>query len=140
MKLKIAQIKRLLESLSKLDGYEAVVEVDGNKKVILKPYDLSGKVRWNISKNINILTDRMQGFSKVQNDLIVQISGGKNVIPKEDTEKVSEFIKQITEVVESEEDVGGLLVLSQADLKLDSDKDINPFPPTVISGLSELLN
>jgi hypothetical protein len=138
MKLKVKDAKIILNSLLQLDGYEAVVKIDGNDRIIKKPYDLSGKTRWNIIKDISILERKMLDFEKLRNQLILEISEGKGGIMENEKDKLQKFSDKITPVLMEEEEVDGLLKLTRADLKLDSESDINPFPNGVIKPLIDL--
>lgn len=143
MKLKIAEVKTILDALLQLDGYDQIAKIKQpngltEDKVVRKPYDLSGKTRWNISKNITILSKKMEGFDKVKNDLIAQISEGKNIILKDETAKIKAFEKEVSSILEIEEEIDGLLKLTPKELKLDLDLDVNPFPNSVINPLMAL--
>jgi hypothetical protein len=131
MKLKISQINELKEAISGLEGTQEVH--DG--KVITKPFKLSGKTRWNLSKNLAILSRKMEGYEKVKNDLLLQISGGSGIIKEAEVEKIAEFTKQVREIITTEEEVDGLLKIKEEELKLDE----NPIPLAVLSSLSLLI-
>lgn len=138
MKLKIAQVQKLHNAISRLNGIERVIKIDGDDKVIFQPFNLSGKARWNIAKNISILEAMIESINKVRNDLINQISDGANVIKADETEKLAKFNAEMSAILETEEEVNGLLKLTQSQLKLDSDEDINQFPPEAIKTLIDL--
>jgi len=135
MKLKITKVQELQNALGQLDGIDKAVRVDEKDRIIRQPFQLSGRARWNIAKNVRILSDRIEAFSQVRNDLIKQISGGKNIIEKNETEKMEAFQKEITSVLETEEEVDGLLTISREDLNLDQ----NPIPTWVIVALAPLI-
>lgn len=135
MKLKITKIKELQTALLKLDGVERVVKIDDKDKIVKEPFKFSGKVRWNIAKNVGVLNRKLEGFDKVRGDLITQISGGTNIIKPEETEKMKEFQAQMADILQNEEEVDGLLKLKESDLDLDS----NAIPTEAIIGLDLLI-
>lgn len=141
MKLKISKICQLYAAFSALDGIEEVVEVNGKNSVIKKPYSFSGKVRWNLAKNMRILKVHVDAFGKVRDDLIKEISGGEDEIKDTDKTKIKAFTAQLAQVNDSEEEVEGLLVLSPKDLGLDDDdaKTSNRIPLAVLDALSDLI-
>lgn len=139
MKLKIAQIKVLHEALSQLDGYQKAVSVDGQDKLVFAPYSLSGKTRYAIAKNLRILGVKINDFNKARDGLILEISGGKSFIKKEDTELIEKFVSKLNEISEIEEDVDGILQFSVKELGLEEETDLNPFPSNVINGLTLLI-
>ncbi len=139
MKLKINQIKELQDAVSNLDGYQKAVKVEGSDKLIFQPYSLSGKTRYSIAKNLRILTTKITDFNKARDGLIQEISGGQNFIKKEDTELIQKFVTRANELAETEDDVEGLLSFTLAELKLDQDEDVNPYPANVINGLALLI-
>jgi len=139
MKLKINQIKELQDALSNLDGYQRAVKVDGADKLVFQPYSLSGKTRYAIAKNLRILTTKISDFNKARDGLIKEISGGQNFIKKEDTENVEKFVARVNELAEVEDDVDGLIQFTLAELGLELETDLNPFPSSVINGLTLLI-
>jgi hypothetical protein len=135
MKLKITKIKEMHDALVKLDGYDVVVRVEDKDRIVSQSYQLSGKARWNIAKNISILGDRIERFSQVRNDLIKQISGGSGVIEASDSEKMGAFQKEIIAVLETEEDVDGILLIQKEGLNLDK----NSIPATLLVAIESLI-
>lgn len=139
MKLKISQINQLKEAISSLEGTPRVVKIvtDGvsSEKIITEPFKFGGKIRWNLSKNLSILTHKMEGFNKVRNDLLMEISEGAGLIKADDHERKIKFNQQLEEIINSEEDVSGILKLSEADLNLDE----NPIPLSAIVALQPIL-
>lgn len=139
MKLKINQIKTLHDAFSSLDGYQRAVKVDGAEKLIFQPYTLSGKTRYAIAKNLRILGSKITDFNKARDGLITEISGGQTFIKKEDTEKIETFVTKVNELAEVEDEVDGLLSVTPAELGLELETDLNPFPSNVINGLTLLI-
>ncbi len=135
MKLKITKIKDIHSALLKLDGYDKVVEVDGKEKIIKAAYDFTGKVRWNLSKNASILQRKLEGFDKVRNDLVDQISEGKGVIKPDETEKMQKFEKELLSVLTLEEEIDGILAISFDDFNLSK----NQIPVSVLSALEPIV-
>ncbi len=139
MKLKIAQIKVLHDAFSALDGYQKVVKVDREDKIVFVPYTLSGKTRYAIAKNKRILETKIGDFNKARDGLILEITGGVPMIKKEDTANIEKFVAKLNELSEVEDDVDGLLQLTLAELGLELETDLNPFPSSVINGLTLLI-
>lgn len=135
MKLKITKVKELHEALLQLDGLEKVAHIDGKDKIVKEPFKLSGKSRWNIAKNVGILARKLEGFDKVRNDLVQEISEGKNIITKDETEKIKAFEKEIISVLETEEEIEGILTITKTDLNLDA----NAIPTWVIIALEPII-
>jgi hypothetical protein len=140
MKIKVLKICQLYDALNALDGLEQVVEVDGKNKIIKKPYNLSGKVKWNLAKNLRLLKPHVEVFQKVRDDIIREITGGKNSVDEKDTAQWLAVINKVSEVSVQEEDVKGLLILTPKDLGLDDDADTsNQIPLKVLEALDFLI-
>lgn len=145
MKLKVKKIRELYEGFSSLDGY---TEVSAGKVTEKVYYRFSGKTKYNIIKNINILKRYSEDFDKARDELIKSISGGKDSISQEDKEQLAKFNKSVVEILESEEDVKGLLKIKFADLNLDDEKDEdgkvtnkgNKIPNTVLAALFDFID
>ena len=141
MKLKINKILELHAALSALDGSDEIVEVDGKNVKIKKPYVFSGKVRWNLAKNIRVLKTHVDSFNTVRDDIIKEISGGSGEITETDKEKLKAFSSKIGDVTSQEEEVEGLLTFTPKDLGLEEDKPeaANKIPLAVLSALDILV-
>ena len=141
MKLKISKICQLYAALSALDGIEEVVEVNGKNGVIKKPYNFTGKVRWNLAKNLRILKEHVDAFGKVRDDLIKEVSGGEDQISEGDTDKIKRFTAQLAEVNSQEEEINGLLTVTPKDLGLEEEDitKVNKIPLTVLDGLGDII-
>lgn len=135
MKLKITKIKELQTALLKLDGYDKIANVDGKDKIVKEPFKLSGKVRWNIAKNVRILNRELEGFDKVRGDVITQISEGSNVIKPEETEKMKKFQDAMAQILNDETEVEGLLKFNEEDFNLEA----NPIPAEALVGLELII-
>ena len=144
MKLKIKIIRALFEALVSLDGYTEFADGKIKEKVY---YNFSGKTKYNIIKNLNILKRYIENFDKTRDELIKSISGGKDSIAQEDKESILKFNKSVAEILETEEDVKGLLKIKFDDLWLDDEKDTdgkivrkgNKIPNTIIESLWDYL-
>jgi hypothetical protein len=144
MKLKIKKIRELFEALASLDGYTEYSDGKVKEKVY---YDFSGKTKYNIIKNLNILKRHLENFDKTRDELIKSISGGKDSISQDDKEAILRFNKALSEILETEEEVKGLLKIKFNDLCLDDKKDLegklirkaNKIPNTVIEILFDHL-
>lgn len=139
MKLKINQIKVLHDAFSNLDGYQKALKIDGADKLIFQPYSLSGKTRYAIAKNLRILGTKINDFNKARDGLILEITGGVPMIKKEETDKIEQFVGKLNELSEVEDEVDGLIQITTAELGLELESDLNPFPSNVINGLTLLI-
>lgn len=139
MKLKIKELEPACKAFRKLDGYDRVITLDGKEVVIWVPYQLGGKTRYSISKNIRILAGRIEDFQKSKDGVIKEVTGGGNIIRRDETEKIDAFVKKVAALMEEEDEIEGLMQLTLADLKLDQDEDINPIPSEVINGISSFI-
>jgi hypothetical protein len=141
MKLKISKICQLYAALSALDGVEEVHEINDKKTIVKKPYNFTGKVRWNLAKNMRILKPHVDDVNKIRDTLIKEVSGGEDQIGEGDKEKIKEFTTKYTEVNSQEEDVEGLLVLSPKDLGLEEEdaEKANKIPLFVLDALDVLV-
>src|SRR4249920_1731908 len=124
MKLKINQIKTLQDAISNLDGYQKAIKIEGSDKLVWTPYYLSGKTRYAIAKNLRILTTKLDDFNKARDAMIREISGGKNVIEKSETDKIEKFVVRIDELADTEDDVDGLISFSLKELGLEEETDL----------------
>lgn len=121
MKLKVQKLQELNAAVQTLEGRDEVHEIKGEKVVVKKPFEFTGKVRWNIAKNLACLSRELQGFEKVRDDIIRKVGNGES-IDRNDAEKVAEFEKLMLEVLQTDNEVNGVLTLSEADLNL----EVNP--------------
>lgn len=140
MKLKISQVIELQSALSRLDGIQKTVNVVTNgvtvERVITEPFKFGGKIRWNLSKNLAILTRILGEFDKARNDLLLEVSEGAGIIKAEDCERIAKFNQQLAEMRDSEDDVVGILTIGEADLNL----DVNPIPLAVLMALEPIIS
>lgn len=132
-------IKTLLEinaALSVLDGTPTIVKGEnGTEKTVTVPYQFSGKVRWGISKNLNVLKRISEDFSKTRDSLISDVSGGIGRIEPENEAAIKLFNEKIAEVFTTEEDTKGLLSLPFEGLNL----DVNQIPVSILAALEPII-
>jgi hypothetical protein len=128
-KLKLNTIIALKSALESLDGFVR----DGK----LSPYNLTGKVRYSVTKNLNILKREIAEYDETRIALIRQISGGERIDEK-DSEQLTRFRTELNSVLEAEQEVAGLFKIPVSQL-LSAENDKNPIPATVLSELEPLL-
>lgn len=151
LKLSNLKIRDLLSALNQLDGFSEIVEQNGGKVSVRKPYVFPGKTIFNITKDIRILRKLVEAANKDRDDLLTRISEGTNEIDGEkDPEKAREFAKGVAAIEEDEIEVTGLLLLKMTDLlnddlaeddaKKDKKRVVNPIPQTALASLAPVLD
>lgn len=132
-------IRTLLEinaALSALDGTPTVVKGEnGVEKTVIVPYQFSGKVRWGISKNLNVLKRVSEDFSKTRDALINEVSNGTGRIEPENEAAIKLLNSKVAEVFATEEDTKGLLSLPFDGLNLDT----NQIPVSILAALEPII-
>ena len=103
-----------------------------------KPFALPGKVRWNIVKNLAILTRFSEDYEKTRQGIIVALTpeGGTAADIDKDPALIASFRAQIKEILETDQEIPGLLTLALADLNLDA----NAIPVPVLLALQPLIS
>jgi hypothetical protein len=147
------KIRDLLAAHNQLDGYNKIVEQNGQESAVRVPYTWGVKTSWNITNNIKVLRKHVEEANKARDELLKVLSGGTNEIDGEkEPEKLREFQKGVGEIEEIEVEVYGLLVLKAADilngdLSETEDKDKkpdkripNPIPGTALASLAPVLD
>lgn len=128
-KLTIEQADRVLAGLTALDGYDKVIKDGASERTVKVPYDLTGKLRLLIARDIDALTPAVKRFAKTRQEIVAQATAGKTP----DQAEVAKVNKSVQELLDSEEqfDLGKI---GDTELKL----DVNPIPPSVLSQLSPI--
>lgn len=134
----MSQIIELQAAISGLEGTPKIIKVVSNgvtsERVITEPFKLGGKIRWNLSKNLAILTRRLEGFDKVRNALLLEVSEGAGFIKQTDYDKMAKFNQQLAIIRDSEENINGIITISEADLNLEE----NSIPLAVLMALEPI--
>lgn len=131
MKLKLNQTIQLLNTLASLDGYNTVID----KKVVICPYNFSGKTRWNLAKNISVLKKHAEVYETARLSIIKSLApDGNTAVIDNDPALRAKFIGLHNDLLNQEDEVEGLLKISAEDVL----RDGNQIPSTVISVLTEL--
>lgn len=133
--MKLSEIRNLFTALSMLDGEQKVVKNKGQEEVILEPYKFAGKTSWNLVKNKNILKRYNDDYTEVNDQLIRRISGAES-INKEDPVQVKEYTDETKKLLETEEDVKGILRIKLSELNLDT----NHIPISILELLSTIVD
>lgn len=147
------KIRDLLAAHNQLDGYNEIVEQNGQKSAVRKPYIFTTKTSWNIGKNIDVLRGHVEYANKKRDEKLKELSDGTNEIDGEkEPEKLRAFQKAVGEIEEIEVEVSGLLELKAEDILNGSlseteDKDKkpdkripNPIPGTALASLAPVLD
>lgn len=136
-KLSIRTLLELNAAMLALDGSPVVVK-DADKKTdktVTVPYQFSGKVRWNVAKNLSILKRVSENFASTRDALINEVSGGTGRIEPENETAIKTLNDKIAEVFATEEDTKGLLTLPLEGLNLDT----NQIPLAVLAALEPII-
>lgn len=144
MTIKIKKILELYEAFASLDGYTEIKDGRVSEKIY---YYFGGKTKYNLVKNLNILKRYFDNFEKTRDELVKSISGGGDSIKANESEKLEKFNKELAVILESEEDVSGLLKIKFEALNLDDEKDKdgrvirlgNKIPNTIISKIFDFV-
>lgn len=138
-------IKTLLEinaALSSLDGTPTIVKGEKNEgdpdtadKIVTVPYQFSGKVRWGISKNLNVLKRVSEDFGKTRDALINEVSNGTGRIEPDNETAIKTLNDKVAEVFATGEETKGLLTLPLDGLNL----DLNQIPVAVLAALEPII-
>jgi len=135
IKLKVSDLLALQQGLAAFDGQQKVVpQGDAPAKVVLVPYELSGKTRWIIAQNLAALQPQVKAADDARNALVKQIGGEAGTIAAVDSAKVSKFTAAYNEILAQPLTVE-LTKVKLEDLKLDA----NPLPPTLLSSLNPII-
>lgn len=143
MKFKLEQVQLILNCLTQLDGYDQIGKVvakDGSvsESIVRRPYKYSGKTRLKLADTISILESKMRNFEKVRNDIVTEISEGRNIIEKDDKVGQDKYRAAIQSILDDEREIPELKPFSKYELGLDSDEEVNPFPIDVIKAMRSL--
>jgi hypothetical protein len=135
IKLKVVDVISLNQALSLLDGAQKVVpQGDAPAKIVIVPYDFSGKTRWAIAQNLIALQPHAKAADDARNALVKQIGGEAGGIKADDAAKIAKFTVAYNELLIQPVTVE-LTKIPLADLKL----DINALPPSVLAILSPII-
>jgi hypothetical protein len=145
MKLKTAECIHLLNALSLLDGAQRVITgPNGKPHVVIEPYDLTDKVKWNTMKNRRKLRDIVELVEEEKRSLITELTAFKNTLnkeadPKENEERVAaktdEVDLKLAEFLKQENDVD-LLKIPAVGLKL----KVNRIMPSTLEKIMDLID
>ena len=135
MKLKTGEIIEIHSALLQLDGENISVKNNNVDVVLKKPFNFSGKTRWNIAKDITILKKHSEKFSETRDNFIKSLSGGSNQINQGDKTKLVEFQEQVNAELQKVEDIEGVLKIKIEELKLDE----NAISSNLLSAISLIL-
>ena len=137
LKLKITEIIDLYNALSSLDGYSKTLKKGQDESAIIVPYSFTGKLRWNVAKNLGVLKPHIKDYTKVRDDLIKQFSlpGDTTIDPKTNPTGWKSFNEENDKLGANEIEVDKLLTLNVDEML----KDENPVPASVLGALGAVL-
>ena len=137
LKLKITEIIDLYNALSSLDGYSKFIKRGEDESVVTIPYVFTGKMRWNIAKNLGVLKPHIKDYTKVRDSLIKQYCLPEETIIDAKTNPVGwkAFNQENDKLGHEQIEVNGLLALDINEML----KDENPVPASILNALEILL-
>ena len=140
IELKISAIREIFYALQNFDGQDKIVKNENGEKSVRIPYQLSGKIRWNIAKNINILRSLVEASDDAIKSIIREITEGKSssISAKDNPREFELYNKKLNELLEEKSEINGLLKFKYNDFNLDEPIS-NPIPPTVLAILQPLI-
>lgn len=138
LKLKITEIINLYNALSSLDGYSKTVKRGEDESTTVVPYSFSGKLRWNIAKNLGVLKPHIKDYTKVRDDLVKQHSlpDETTIDAKTNPAGWKAFSEENDKLGANEIEVDKLLILEVNEML----KDENPVSASVLDALSAVLS
>ncbi len=120
MILKLREVEPLFKALTALDGNP--------------PFKFSVKVTWNKAKNLHVLKKTLQRIDEARTAIIKPlIPEGEVAVPKE---RIEEFVKAFNELLETEEEIPGMLQLDPCGLNIFDPTD-NPSGNVIPSSVLE---
>jgi hypothetical protein len=135
IKLKVADALALNAALSSLDGQQKVVpQGEAPAKLVVVPYEFSGKIRWTIAQNLTALAPSVKSADEARNALVKQVGGESGTIAATDSVRVSKFTAAYNEILTQPLTVE-LTKVKLEELKLDA----NPIPATLLSALTPIV-
>lgn len=148
------QARDLLNAHNQLDGYQDVIEKNGQKIAVPRSFIFPVRTIVDVTKNIKILREHVVRANELRDDLLKRISGGENEIDGEkEPEKLKEFSKGAGQIEDDEVEIKGLLILKlenllnapidgdeEADKKDKKKQSPNPIPQTALASLAPVLD
>lgn len=125
----------MFNALSALDGYEDVIKDGQQEKSVRRPYKFGGGLRLLIAKNISVLKPVLEIYETARRGLVSEATKDGATV-KDGAPGAVKFSDDIQKLLASPQVVKGLVHIKASELNLDQ----NPIPPTVLSGLSSLLD
>jgi hypothetical protein len=130
----IKNILNLFEQFKALNGYNKVVNVNGQDSVVVTPYQFDSKTVWNISRNLNILRKHITNYEASTDMAMLQIGIDKKT-GTSDAEKIKEFNKVNADFLAEVVTLDKLFMIKYTGLNVDK----NPIPSGVIAELSDFI-
>lgn len=118
-----------------LNGYDKVVEIDGQTKTIFVPFQFNSSTCWNIAKNINVLRKITADYEDAQKLLIASMEVTDDTYTK-DPEKYKKFVAELNTLLSKKIEVNGILKIKLSGLNLDK----NPIQPGLLADLADYID
>jgi len=134
METTIKNILNLFEQFKALNGYNKVVNVNGQDSVVNTPYQFDSKTVWNISRNLNILRKHITNYEASTDMAMLQMGIDKKT-GITDPVKIKEFNKANTDFLAEVVTLDKLFMIKYTGLNVDK----NPIPSGVIAELSDFI-
>lgn len=135
IKMSLEKAANLLAGLQSLDGWDKVVKDGATERVVHVHYEMSGRLRMLIARDIDTLAPAISAFGKARADILTQArAANAGKLPENDTPEAGKALKEIQGLLDGEEQFS-LLKIGEAELKLDA----NPIPPSVLRQLAPLI-
>jgi len=134
METTIKNILNLFEQFKALNGYNKVVNVNGQDSVVNTPYQFDSKTVWNISRNLNILRKHITNYEASTDMAMLQMGIDKKT-GTTDPVKIKEFNKANTDFLAEVVTLDKLFMIKYTGLNVDK----NPIPSGVIAELSDFI-
>lgn len=145
MKLTTAAALQLLAAINTLDGSQRVVQgPNGRPAVIVEPYDLSDKVKWNLAKNRRKLRELEEMVDEERRRLITELKAFSGLLDRDadakenearTAAKEAELDARLAAFLKQENDVE-LLKIPAVGLKLKA----NRIMPSTIAQIMDLID
>jgi hypothetical protein len=118
-----------------LNGYDKVVEIEGQKKTIFIPFQFNSSTCWNIAKNINVFRKITADYEDAQKLLVVSMGVEDNTYTT-DPEKYKKFVAELNNLLLKKVEVSGVLKIKLSGLNLDK----NPIQPGLLADLADYID
>jgi hypothetical protein len=138
MKLSTQTIVDLTNALAALDGYVRVIKDGDREQQVRQAYHFNPGLRAAIAKNIARCKAIADAYSKARDNTIYGLTGGLRELDPDDAHQMKEF-RRVNDLFLAELHEIDLVTIKESELKLGSDKGLNPIPGTTLAFLAPIL-